>query len=162
MTTAWGKFRNFINSKEIGFTFSRKQLHQSLSQLNAATIDGYRSLTQQAKFIERVGRGNYKIANHLPDGLTMGSLFALLHGDNLTYIENIQKQKEFNVVKKQFNKERKEVLTALIAQVSQSIPLAETIEGPAFGLKNLIRHWKWELEKEVNPSKKWIQNKKED
>jgi|SRR5579864_714961 len=159
MTTAWGQFRNFINSKEVGYTFTRQKLFDSLRALNPATIDGYRCLAQQAKFVERVGRGRYKIANHLPEGLTMGSLFALLRGDNLTYIEEIQKQKELNVIKQQFNKDRREVLKHLIVQISQHIPYAEAIESSAFGLKQLIRSWKWELSKEKNPTKNWSERR---
>jgi len=159
MTSAWGQFRDFINSKEIGYTFNRQKLFESLSRINPSTIDAYRSLIQQAKFIVRVGRGQYKLISHLPEGLTMGSLFALLCGDNLTYVESLQNQKDFKILKDQFIKERKVVLSQLIEDAQKHVEYAQTIEFPALGLKKQIRTWKRELEKTPNPTKAWLQKK---
>ena len=156
MTTAWGKFRDFINSKEIGYTFDRKDLTAKLGLINPGTLLGYLSLTKQAKFIERVGRGHYKLVEHLPENLTMGSLFALLRGDNLTYVESIQHQKDFKVLKAQFIHERNYVLTKLIEDLKPLVAYAEQIEVSAFGLKQLARNCKWQRSKMSNPHKNMV------
>ena len=164
MTTQWAKFRDFINSKEIGYVFTRKELGNLLKikttdewyNPGQGTADCYRSLLQQAKFLSNAGRGKYKLEEHIPEGLTMGALNALLRGDNLTYIESIQHQKDFKIVKEKFLKERAEVLTILVQEVFKLIPLASTIEPGAFGLKGLLREMGWQKNKTPNPTKEWL------
>ena len=162
MITQWGKFRDFINSKEIGHVFNYHDfvLFARLKQLNESILLGYTSLLKQAKFIKRVSRGKYELVDHLPLGLTMGALFALLRGDNLTYVEQIQKHKDSIVLKKQFIHERNDVLARLIEELKPLIAYAEKIETSAFGLKQLLRNCTWERSKTPNPTRSWLKNLK--
>jgi hypothetical protein len=159
--TAWGKFRDFINSKEIGYTLTKKDIQGKLASLNPSTIGGYVSLIRQAKFITRIGRGTYKLVEHLPESLTMGSLSALLRGDNLTYVESIQQQKDFKILKSQFIHERMYVLERLIEDLKPLIAYASLIETSAFGLKQLARTCMWERSKTPNPTRKWLKEHQE-
>lgn len=157
MISYWALFRDFVNSKEVGHTFNRIDFIKFGESKNfgMGTVDGFRSLTCKGKFLSKVSRGQYRLDAHMPEGLTMGALYALLRGDNLTYFESIQKQKDFKIVKDKFLKERNEVLTHLVNEVSKFIPYAEPIENSAFGLKQLVRGWTWALEKEPSPTREW-------
>jgi hypothetical protein len=159
--TTWAKFRDLINSKNVGDIFTKKDIQGKLASLNPSTIGGYFSYIAQAKFITRIGRGTYKLVDHLPENLTMGSLFALLRGDNLTYVESIQQQKDFKILKAQFIHERMYVLERLIEDLKPLIAYASLIETPAFGLKQLARNCKWERSKTPNPTRKWLKEHQE-
>lgn len=105
MTTQWGRFRDFINSKEIGYLFTRIELLAfSRGPLNLSwgthTIDTYRNLLCRSKFLSHIGRGKYKLENFIPEGLTMEEAEFLAGGDNLSYIERVHKRKEKRVTAK--------------------------------------------------------------
>jgi hypothetical protein len=103
--TNWRQVVDFINSKEIGYVFTRKELHSSLPTLYASTIDTCRLLLCKARFLQWVGRGRYKLIAHAPGGLTMFECHLLVKRDNLSYIESIQRRKDMKA--KKLNRERK-------------------------------------------------------
>ena len=162
MITQWSKFRDFINSKEIGYIFTRKELGNVLFKSvwgGQGTADGYRSYLQKAKFLSRIGRGKYKLEEHIPAELTMGALFALLRGDNLTYFESIQKQKDFKILKEEYLQQRRKVILPLLEELTKTALVFANSDIKLFGIVNhlpsYVRFLEQELKKETNPTKAW-------
>lgn len=68
----------FINAKDVGQIFTRKELKEHLAGLwyntKGATMDGYRNTLRAAGYLEITGRGVYKILKKIPDNMTINKL----------------------------------------------------------------------------------------
>ena len=94
MKSKWALVRNYINSKEVGYIFTRKELISSISEVQATTIDCERRLLVVTKFIEHIGRGKYQLVKKIPEGMTTTEILLLIQGDTLQYLEKVSARKE--------------------------------------------------------------------
>ncbi len=92
----WQKFLLFINGKEVGHIFTRKEyiLWASLNHLKSGTVDMYRNQLVHAKIWKRVKSGTYEMQQRLPANTTTTELFLLYKGDRLKYLENVTTRHE--------------------------------------------------------------------
>ncbi len=66
----------FINSKPIGSTYSSRELRHKCSSVTPQRLGYCHMFILQAKCVERVRRGHYKVLAHLPDFVTYNMLEA--------------------------------------------------------------------------------------
>ena len=92
----WSRVRDFINTKEVGHIFARKELIllASLSGITTSTVDTIRNALIRAGFLKWVGRGRYELVNKIPIGTTLTEIVALAFGTNLDYLEKVTARKE--------------------------------------------------------------------
>lgn len=76
--TIWGLMKNFINSLEKGSVFTRKELLESVYEIEMGTrmttVDTYRATLLRSKFIEFVERGKYRKLLNIPESTTRSDL----------------------------------------------------------------------------------------
>jgi hypothetical protein len=104
MKTRWQTFKDFIRSKEVGYIFTRKELHNELyfelekkekwSGIPPSTIYICVGNLFKAGCLEWAGRGKYKLIGHPAEEMTIADCTLIAKGDNLTYIEKLHKRKE--------------------------------------------------------------------
>ena len=94
--SGWSGVRDFINSKEVGHIFTRKELILlgNLNELRPSTIDTMRNTMIRSGFLKWLGRGKYELVNKIPIGSTLAELTALAFGSNLIYMEKVLARKE--------------------------------------------------------------------
>jgi len=92
----WTNIRDFINSKDIGFIFNRKELIILGKSFDLAptTMDTVRNTLVRGGFFTHLSRGKYQFVNKIPVGSTLSELYALAFKDKLTYLEKVVARKE--------------------------------------------------------------------
>ena len=68
----------FINSKPIGTVYKSKELRDECDTVTPQRLGYCHMFIRQAKCVERVKRGYYKILAHLPDFVTYNMFFTFL------------------------------------------------------------------------------------
>jgi hypothetical protein len=93
---SWPSVREYINGKEIGYIFSRKDLllFASLQGIKSTTMDTERNALVHGKFFKWVSRGRYELVNKIPTEATLAEVIALAFGTNLDYLEKVSARKE--------------------------------------------------------------------
>ena len=91
--SCWSEFLKYMSTKEIGDVFTRKELHSSILRGSTTGIDSYRLFVTNMKFLERVGRGKYKVLQKFPEYVTL-EYFEKIFTDNLIYLEYKSKLNE--------------------------------------------------------------------
>lgn len=109
MKTRWQTFKEFIRTKEVGYIFTRKELHHVLhdepeqkekwSGVPSSTIYMCVGHMFRAGFMKSVGWGKYELLAHPPEDFATSDSWLLSKGDNLTYIERLHKRRERNARK---------------------------------------------------------------
>ena len=92
----WAKVRDFINGKEIGHIFARKELILlgNLNQLASSSIDMIRNTLVRSGFFKIVDRGRYEFMTKIPSGSTLSELKTLAFKTKLEYLEQVVGRKE--------------------------------------------------------------------
>jgi len=95
-TSGWQTFLKYVNGKEIGHIFKRKDLlvFASVNGMAGGSIDGYRNQMVQGGYFKRVKAGTYELQNKLPDGTTTTEIYHLRNNDRLKYLEKVVARKE--------------------------------------------------------------------
>jgi hypothetical protein len=104
MKSNWQTFKDFIRTKEEGSIITRKELHEELCNkydkqnmwCGMPTTTCYMCVKNlfNGGFMKSAGWGKYQILVHPPEELTIGDCDLIKNGDNLTYIEKLQKRKD--------------------------------------------------------------------
>ena len=104
MKSRWQTFKDFIRTKEEGYIFTRKELYQVLhdeqelkeqwSGIPRSTIHICMRHMRIGGFIKRVSWGKYQLIAIPPEELVVSDCKLISDGDNLTYIEKLQRRKE--------------------------------------------------------------------
>jgi predicted transcriptional regulator of viral defense system len=104
MKSRWATFKDFIRSKEVGYIFTRKELHRVLydeqeakekwSGVPKSTIYICVGNMFKAGCLKWVSRGKYQLIGHPSEEMTIGDCALIAKGDNLSYIEKLHKRRE--------------------------------------------------------------------
>lgn len=96
MISGWSEMRDFINSKEIGHIFTRKELILlgHLKQLRSSTVDTIRNTLVRAGFFTWISRGKYQLKSRTTPDATLAEITALAFEGNLMYLEKVLSRKE--------------------------------------------------------------------
>lgn len=79
--SGWGRIKNLINSKEIGYVFTRKELIGKLKGIPQSTIDTYRGYLENFRVLERAELGKYKLIQKIPEEMNTTTFTDLLSQD---------------------------------------------------------------------------------
>jgi hypothetical protein len=79
--SGWYRIKNFINSKPVGYVFTRKELVGKLNGIPQSTIDTYRNYLEVFRVLERAGRGKYKLIQKIPEKMNTVSFTELFSQD---------------------------------------------------------------------------------
>jgi len=95
-TNSWPLIRDFINGKEIGHIFTRKELLllASLRGIRSTTMDTERNALIKSNFLKWVSRGRYELIRKMPEGITLSEVITIAFGTNLDYLEKVSARKE--------------------------------------------------------------------
>jgi len=96
MKSKWALVRDYVNSKEIGYQYTRKDLilFGKLSGICSGTMDTERNQLMRGGYLKYISRGRYELVRKLPEGLTTTELWLLKKGDTLQYLEKVSARKE--------------------------------------------------------------------
>lgn len=96
MKSKWAAVRDYVNSKEVGYQFTRQDLilFGKLNGIVKGTIDCERRNLTDGGFLKIVSSGRYELVKKTPEGLTTNELWDLNKGDTLSYLERVSKRKE--------------------------------------------------------------------
>ena len=72
----WNDVKNFVNSHDI---FTRKELKKE--SLSDNTVDNYINYIIKAGFIDRIGRGKYKLLIKIPKYISSSIIFVLAYNE---------------------------------------------------------------------------------
>ena len=94
--SCWPALREYINSKELGFKFTRAEFRvlANTKRFNMNSIDGFRNQLVRAGFFKLAGRGTYEFTQRIPPGTTTSELHQLAYGSKLVYLEKVVARKE--------------------------------------------------------------------
>ena len=76
--SSWGKIKSYINTKDVDYVFSRKELLTNIPKIPPATVDTYRQYLEAVFILQTVGRGKYKLIQKIPQEMNTTVLFDLL------------------------------------------------------------------------------------
>lgn len=79
--SAWRRIKRFINSKEVGYVFTRQELLSELKGIIPSTLDAYRGYLENFYVLERAGRGKYKLIQKIPEKMNTVSFNELFSQD---------------------------------------------------------------------------------
>lgn len=79
--SSWDEIVNYINSKDVGYCFARKELHLNLKDIYKSTIDGYIIRLITVGILEKPERAQYKLIAKIPKKLNTSVLWVMLNGD---------------------------------------------------------------------------------
>jgi hypothetical protein len=79
--SSWRRIKRFINSKEIGYVFTRKEFLSELKEVIPGTLDTYRGYLEGFRVLERAGRGKYKLIQKIPEKMNTASFTYLMSQD---------------------------------------------------------------------------------
>lgn len=113
MKSRWQTFKDFIRSKEVGYIFTRKELHRVLhdeqelkeawSGIPKSTIHICVRNMFLAKCLKWIGRGKYQLIAEPPEDMTIADCLLIAKGDNLSYIEKLHKRRERKAKREKLN-----------------------------------------------------------
>lgn len=93
MSNCWVEFLLFMHAKEIGDTFTTRELRVALLEWPKGTVSGDLYLAKKKKFLKSVARGRYEVVRKFPKYITCAEFFNIPTG-NLEYLEYVLNKKE--------------------------------------------------------------------
>lgn len=76
--SGWAQIKRYINSKDIGYVFTRRELLENLDQVKGSTIDTYRGYLEIFFILRRAGYGKYELIQKIPDEMNTSHFTRLI------------------------------------------------------------------------------------
>jgi len=93
MSNCWVEFLLFMYVREVGDTFTVRELREALIIWPKSTVSGDIYLAKKKKFLKSVARGTYEVVRKFPKYITLAEFYNIPI-DNLEYLEYVLNKKE--------------------------------------------------------------------
>lgn len=78
---SWSRIVTYINSKDIGHLFKRKELLDNIKGVPTSTIDGYVARLADVGVLEKTARATHKLVHKIPEKMNTIILMQLQSDD---------------------------------------------------------------------------------